>query len=323
MEIGVTPAKGSEGSGQKWPGVMQRLTFAEIEPLVVNRQVDKESNTIHCIFACPVTGRQVSAQAYISEGTGFGDRLLDSASRSFWYEARYAVAQKICALLPYGFLRDVVQGTAWRMAYGGQDDVRSGGELDKATVEAFKSVQHEFEKNGPSWAAREVTTDFVTDFERQLKQAPISTNYESEILVRVLGHLAEIDGLDSAERDFLARFSSAFGSAQGEAPSRVELSELDSEVKPTVYMLAAALAMADRDSSAAEQAYLESLASDLGVGGDQARSLRRAAGQFVVEECIYPGTSVSPHQLQQLSQLSGLDKSEVERVLVRRRKRTS
>lgn len=301
--------------------LMERLTFAEIEPLVVSRQVDKESNTVHCIFACPVTGRQVSAQAYISEGTGLGDRLLDSASRSFWYEARYAVAQKICSLLPYGFLRDVVQGTAWRMAYGGQDDVRSGGEIDKATLEAFKSVQHQFEKNGPSWVAREVTTDFVTDFERQLKQAPIRTNYESEILVRVLGHLAEIDGLDSAERDFLARFSSAFGTAHPQAPSPVELSELDAEVKSTVYMLAAALAMADRHSSAAEQGYLESLAADLGIGGDQERHLRRAAGQFVVEECLYPGTAVSPQQLQQLSQLSGLEETEVERVLVRRRKR--
>ncbi len=302
---------------------MDRVTFSEIEPLLVSRQVDKERNTIHCIFSCPVTGRQVTADAYVSDGTGFGDRLLDSASRSFWYEARYAVAQKICSFLPYGFLRDVVQGTAWRMAYGGKDDVRSGTELDNATVEAFKSVRHEFEKNGPGWTAREVATDFVTDFERQLKEVPITTRYEGEILVRVLASLAELDGIESRERAFLERFSSAFEATQAGPPSGVELSELSGEVKPTIYMLAAALAMADRNNSSAEQAYLEGLAMNLGLDDSLARSLKRAAGQFVVEECVYPGTSVPPDEIQRLAQLSGLDTEDVERVLVRRRKRIS
>lgn len=302
---------------------MDRVTFSEIEPLLVSRQVDKERNTVHCIFSCPVTGRQVTADAYISEGTGFGDRLLDSAARSFWYETRYAVAQKICSFLPHGFLREVVQGTAWRMAYGGQDGVRSGTELNNATVEAFQSVRHEFEKNGPGWTAREVATDFVTDFERQLKEAPISTRYEGEILVRVLASMAEIDGLEPPERAFLERFSWAFEATQAGPPSGVELSELRDEVKPTIYMLAAALAMADRNSSSAEQAYLEALAAGLEIDGSRAQVLKQAAGQFVVEECIFPGTSVSPDEIERLAQLSGLDKNEVERVLVRRRKRTS
>lgn len=303
---------------------MERITFSDIAPLLVSRQVDKERNTVHCIFACPVTSRQVTAQAYISEGTGFGDRLLDSAARSFWYEARYAVAQKICSFLPHGFLREVVQGTAWRMAYGGQDGVRSKTELDDATLKAFETVRHEFEKNGRGWTAREVATDFVTDFERQLEKAPITTKYESEILLRVLSQMAELDGVEESERSFLIRFSSAFETAQGAGrPSRVELSELKDEVKPTVYMLAAALALADRDNSAEEQSYLKSLAGDLHIDNAEGERLRRAAGQFVIEECIFPGTTVSPNELTELARLSGLVPEEVERVLVRRRKRTS
>lgn len=300
-----------------------RPKFSEIEPLLVSQQVDKERNTLHCIFACPVTGRQVTAEAHISEGTGFGDRLLDSASRSFWYEARYAAAQKICSFLPHGFLRDVVQGAAWRMAYGGNDSVRSSTELNAAAVEAFQSVRHEFERNGKSWSAREVVTDFVTDFDRQLKEAPISTHYEGEILVRTLSKMAELDGVQPEERDFLARFTSAFESTQAGTPTAVELSELRHEVKPTVYMLAAALAMADRDSSSAELGYLESLENGLGIDSSRARALRRAAGQFVVEECIYPGVTVTPNEIAELAQLSGLAAEEVERVLVRRRKRTN
>lgn len=303
---------------------MERITFSEIAPLLVSRQVDQQSNTVHCIFACPVTSRQVSAQAYISEGSGFRDRLLDSAARSFWYEARYTVAQKICSFLPHGFLREVVQGTVWRMAYGGQDGVRSKAELDDATLKAFQSVRHEFDKNGRGWTAREVATDFVSDFERQLKKAPITTRYESEILLRVLSQMAELDGVEESERSFLARFSSAFDSAPGAGrPSRVELSELRDEVKPTVYMLAAALALADRDHSAAERSYLKSLASDLHIDNVEDERLRQAAGQFVIEECIFPGTTVSPNELAELARLSGLSPEEVERVLVRRRKRTA
>ena len=289
----------------------------------MSRQVDKERNTLHCIFACPVTGRQVTAQAYISEGTGFGDRVLDSASRSFWYEARHAVAQKICSFLPHGFLREVVQGTAWRMAYGGNDAIHSPSEINNAVVEAFENVRHEFERHGRGWSAKEVVTDFVTDFERQLKRAPIVTHYEGEILIRALSSLAELDGLLPEERDFLARFCSAFESHRVGSPSNVELSELRDEVKPTVYMLASALAMADRDSSAAEAAYLEGLASGLGLSGNHTKELRRAAGQFVVEECVYPGSAVPDSEISRLAQLADLSTEEVERVLVRRRKRTS
>jgi hypothetical protein len=298
----------------------RRPSYLEIQPLLVSRQVDKGQDRLHCVFACPVTHRQVLAEASISQGSGFKDRLIDAAAHSFWYEVRQAVARKICSFLPYGFVREVVEGTAWRMAYGHNDQIRTSDELNESTVEAFLSVRDQFEHDGVRWTGREVVAEFVTDFERQLKQSPITTRYEGEILARTLLSLAQIDGLEQAERDFLASFAPDGGDAT--PPSVVELGELSEEVKPTVYMLACALGLVDQQRSAREGESLERLEQALGLDADQAANLRRAAGQFIVEQCLGLNSQPSPSEIQDLADLAGIASDEVERVLVRRRKRS-
>lgn len=299
-----------------------RPSFAEIESLLVDRRVDKEHDTLVCLFECPVTRRRVEASATIRQGNSFTDRLLDSASRSFWHELRQVVARTVCSFLPHGFVREVVQGTAWQMSYhrGRSDEISSKSELDQATVDAFLRVRHEFELHQGEWRAREVAVEFVTDFEKQLQQAPISTRYEGEILARTLNHLAAFDGMDPFELTFLEDFGV---SPSGQhPPSAVELSELRDEVKPTLYLLAAALALVDQDQSGAERQRLAQLESALGVSAQRASELRRAAGQFIVDQCLGLDIDPTPEQQRSLAKLAGLSVEEVERVLVRRRKRS-
>lgn len=298
-----------------------RPRYSDISPLLVERHADKEQGTVRCLFACPVTGRRVTAESHIRQGNSLKDRMLDSASRSFWYELRYAVANKISSLLPHGFVRDVVQGTAWRMAYSGDDHVNSGDELDQATVDAFLTVRDQFQHDGQGWRAREVVHEFVTDFERQLRKAPIGTRYEGEILARVLSHMASVDGIEGEERDFLARYGGA-GTEQGGPPSRVELSELRPEARPTVYLLAATLTLVDRHQSREEVDYLKLLEQELEIEGSRAAELRRAAGEFLVEQSLDTNSRPSPDHLRELANLAGLTPDDVERVLVRRRKRS-
>ncbi len=264
----------------------------------------------------------MAAESYIRQGTGLKDRVLDSASRSFWYELRYAVANKVSSLLPHGFMRDVVQGTAWRMAYSGDDHVNSGDELDQATVDAFLTVREQFEHDGQGWRAKEVVTDFVSDFERQLRRAPIETRYEAEVLARVLHHMAGVDGADAKELQFLAQHVAGPAGDGSGPPSRVELSELRPEAAPTVYLLAAALTLVDRVRSQQELQYLAELEQDLALEARQAAELRRAAGEFLVEQSLDVSSRPSPDHLRELANLSGLTPDDVERVLVRRRKRS-
>lgn len=307
---------------QKEAPVESRPTFSEIKPLLRESQVDKERNVIRCVFVCPVTHRQVQAEAYIQQGSGFKDRLMDSASRSFWYELRYSVARTVSSLLPAGFMRDVVEGTAWRMAYAGDDKVDSTQELEQATVEAFLSVRHEFEREGASWRSREVVTEFVTDFEKLLRENPISTRYEGEILGRALGAMAAFDGLDQAERNFLADFLPGTGDGDTRPPSAVELAELKPEIKPTVYLLACTLTLVDQAQSTQEQDYLLQLQRDLQLDPERAKELRRASGQFIVEQVLGLNSQPTEEEIRQLAALAGLSRDEVERVMVRRHKRS-
>lgn len=298
-----------------------RPDFSEIQPLLIERKVDKERNTLRCVFMCPVTHKKVAAQAFVQQGQGFADRMLDAASRSFWYELRSTVAQRVCSFLPHGFLREVAQGAAWRMSYSSDDHITSGAELEQATVEAFMSVREQFERDGKQWRSREVVTEFVTDFERHLRAFPVNTKYDSEILSRVLAVLATTDGLEQAEEFFLLEQLGDFVGSDESRPSRVELSELTSEVKPTVYLLASALALVDQEKSTSETAYLRELEADLGLGKEDASRLRRAAGQFIVEQTAALSGHPSSEEIARLARLAELSTDEVERVLIRRRKR--
>jgi hypothetical protein len=314
--VGLDPGE------QEARAVENRPSFSEIEPLLVERRVDKARSTLWCVFECPVTQRRVNASAVIRQGSGLADRLLDSASRSFWYELRHAVARTVCSYLPEGFLREVVRGTAWHMTYsGGQaDEIASPTEIREAAVDAFLSVRQEFEREDGQWRSREVVTEFVTDFERQLREAPVSTRYEGEIMARTLNSMAELEGRDEAELAFL--HDMAIDPSQMDPPSAVELSELRPEVKPTVYMLAAAVALIDQQRSQQEIVYLGRLQRDMELSSEQASKLRRAAGQFVVEQCLGLNLSPDPEQMRQLAQLADMSVQDVERVLVRRRKRS-
>lgn len=276
---------------------------------------------VHCVFVCPATLRRVEASAYVRQGTGLKDRLVDAVARSFWWELRGTVVRTIASFFPAGFLRDVVQGTAWQMSYASRDDIVTGSELDDATVEAFLSVRHEFEKDGSAWKSREATEDFVTDFQRQLKLHPVATRYEGEILTRVLSSLAAVDGQQVEERAFLEQFAPFLLAQDSAPPSSVELSEVESAAKPSIYLLASTLARVDRHRSAQEDAYLRQLAQSLGLGRDDVQRLDRAAGQFIVEQSIHASDRPSRQEIEQLAQATGLSSEEVERVLVRQRKR--
>ena len=298
-----------------------RPIYSEIQPLLAKSHVDQEQRTIHCTFTCPVTGRSVEANAYIRQGQGFTDRLLDSTSRSFWYELRYRVASKVCSFLPQGFFRDVAEGAASRLSYtGGPDEIDTTQELNEATIDAFLSVAEEFERGERGWVAREVVSEFVTDFERKLKEAPITTRYEVDVAARTLSYLASLDGVDSAERAFLADFAPGFLET-AKPPGKVELSELNESVKPTLFLLASALALADQQQSKDEKSYLKKLGQDLELSAENAEELRRAAGQFIVEQCISLNSDPSDDEVVRLARLAGLSVDDVLRVIVRRRKR--
>jgi DnaJ-domain-containing protein 1 len=96
---------------------------------------------------------------------------------------------------------------------------------------------------------------------------------------------------------------------------------LNDSVKPTLFLLASALALADQEQSKGERSYLKKLSQDLDLSEEQVEELRRAAGQFIVEQCIALNSDPTDDEVARLARLTELSIDDVLRVMVRRRKR--
>lgn len=300
------------------------LVFDDIKELISDQSINTDRHQLQCTFVCPVTKRRVLASGSLRHSDDFGDALIDSAARSFWYEARRRVFDAVCTMVPAGFVRDVVEGAAGRMLYRGDDGVYTPKEVRAATVEAFLSVRHEFTLDQGRWVAREVGEEFSGDFERQYRSAPVETTYEEGMLARIFLSLASEDGLESTEREFLQKHGTlAEQPTTGVRafPSPVELSEVRPDVRPTIYMLSWALCLVDHQLAPAEVELLTNLRSGLEIETTEAERMEHAARCFIIEQGACSGPSLSSDEQKQIGRRIGLRSDEVERVLVRRSKR--
>jgi hypothetical protein len=196
----------------------------------------------------------------------------------------------------------------------------SEAQIQDAIVDAFLSVRGCFRHEGHSWVSSEKVA-WTTELERQLKAHPIKGSRERDLLTRCLVVLAALDGKTCpAEREFLQRFAPHFEKLEATMPSRAELSEIRAEARPTVYLLALTLAMVDQDFCPEEQSYLAELAQGLSLPADRAVALRKAAGEFLVQQSLRRNPSPADEQIAGLSRLTEIPVAEIERTAERYRK---
>ncbi len=302
----------------------KHLVYDDIKALLSDQTIDTERHELQCAFVCPITQRRVMATGSLRHSDDFGDALIDSAARSFWYEARRRVYDTVCAMVPAGFVRSVVEGTAGRMLYRGDDGVYTPKEVRTASLEAFESVRHEFTQDRGHWVAREVGDEFASDFDLQYRSAPVETTYEQNILARIFLALATTDGLAPLEDEFIHQHSSKGGKAAAEGegfPSSVELSEVRQDVRPTIYMLSWALCLVDHQLAPAEVELLKNLRNGLALATTEAEGMEHAARCFIIEQYAASGQCLSSDEHDKIGRRMGLRSDEVERVLVRLSKR--
>jgi hypothetical protein len=276
---------------------VSKPTFEQIQPLVEEYQI--YSPWLYTTFVCPQTGYRVTARAEVRVA-GKGQDLWDGFKSSILGAVGY---------LMVAMTGDLTKSPGQRL----RDDTHSyrEQEVQGALLEAFLSVRGCFRFDGGRWVAKQ-TPPRLSALEELLRRHPISGGREAELLTRCLSGMAALDGqVLAAERQFLERYAPAHRRLPEGMPELSELSEIRPQARPTVFLLAQTLAMVDEELAAQEEDYLARLAAGLELAPGKVSQLRRAAGEFVLEQSLRRQPDLNPEQMDRIHRLTGLPVTEM------------
>ncbi len=316
---------------------MAEVSYESIQPLIESAK--QEGSVMRCVFKCPVSGAKVEAQAGIQSGRGVADVAKKSLKRSMLWRARYGVARLVRSALGYGIAGRVGADVAGSLVEGSLEkkvSTFSDAEKQAAVVQAFENVSSQFVWDGKKkqWMAAATAGDLLTDFAVQMNAAPVAQNYDRKVLARMLVEIAMADGqLAEEEKTFLGEFISPDLGTVGELAKQPRLSAAElaetsrGAPRETMLMISWALACTDKDLAPAEAQRLAEQAQGLQIADSRAAEIRGHAQSFVIDQAmdhIYTGgqlDSSAQAEVYQFADSIGLDRSQVERVEVRYRKR--
>jgi hypothetical protein len=273
-------------------------------------------------FHCPVSGRVVHAVAPLrSRARAQGQNstptgLINAARHGFTRVFRGVLGEQSSAPAP----STVTAGEA---------------EVDAAIVDAFRGVADQFTWDAEKKVFLDAATagELMTEFDRQLVDAPIVKRWDRRVTARMLAEIAAADGkVTEEEREF---FGDCLNSEVGdldklletEPLNRIELEETTPGVRGTMLMLAFAIAMCDEELAEKELIRAHDLAEMLGLSKDREDELRHCAAEKIIENMLgscYAHDELTPEAMQRISELGdkiGVNQGLVAKIDVRLRKR--
>lgn len=323
---------------------MAEITYESIKPLIAKEEV--HGSTMVCTFRCPESGFEVEARAPLHKkqtaGSRVASRAKDTVKRNLLFQARTALSRAIGGILGRGTLgqmgRSVGHSAVTEATRGGGSSEVSYSDAEKreAVVDAFQTVSSRFayDAENERWISAQLAGDVLTDFARQLDDAPVNQTYDQGVLARMLAEVANADGtIGEDEKGFLGGFVPPdLGSVDDllakPALSTVELDETSAgEPRETMLMIAWALALTDEDLAEAEQARLGQLAEGLGIPPERADELKHHAQVFIIDQAVEAACDSGQddaqvrEQVLELADKIGLDRESAERAEIKYRKR--
>ncbi|MGE0711865.1 MAG: hypothetical protein AB7N76_31120 [Planctomycetota bacterium] len=306
---------------------MAEITYASIEPLL--REAEELPRAIRCTFCCPVTGEQVVATGPLEKGRELED--VAPSGQGLLGTLRHALGGLFAAVLG-SEEHEVEVARAADAAFEPYTD----SERKAGIVLAFRSAADRFvwDSQAQRWISVEGAGELLTEFDRQLKVAPIRAPGDRQVAARMLVEVARTDEqVTDTEWDFLGNFIPGDLSSVDtymEAPPLTAV-ELDATsrgaVRDTMLMLAWALAHVDHQLDADEDEQLLGYARGLKIPETRARELQELARQFLLEKALqraYPGGELDAARHQDalaLGEQLGLERAAVEAFEERFRRR--
>ena len=274
---------------------MAEITFPTVKALL--EDAEELQDAVRCTFRCPVTQASVVATGPLEKGRELAD--VCSGDTSLIGSLRSALSGLFSAAL--GAAPDE---TPVRLAEGVASPY-SDEERKAGIVLAFKSVSDQFvyDPQGERWITSEGASELMTDFDRQLRLAPIRAERDRKLASRMLVEIARADGqVTPTEWSFLASFIPGDLSSVDTYMEKPRLTAEDfsqasrGAARDTMVMLAWALAHVDDHLDEAEDERLLGYADKLKVPRERALALRDYARTHLLENALlraYPKGKVS------------------------------
>lgn len=299
-------------------------TYDQIQPLIYS--ADADGNTMYCEFALPDSADIFSAKATIRRNSSAGSAVTKSVTRSLVNEARRTASRLLSSVFGGGFLGRTARSTFNAASSSTTRDITNGpskADKEAAIVEAFGQVAKFFAFNNGAWsmAGSKPAPAEATPFEAQLKNHPVASSFEKNVLARLLAHVAYADGaLTDEEADFFnssipAEIGTVGELAAAEDVSAVEASEISVGTRETIYMLAWVISLIDMDPAASEVTMLNGYAAKFGFSSSQAEGLATKARLHVLG--MYIDKDTPREELFDVADKLGVSRDDAERAKIR------
>ena len=282
---------------------MSEISIESIEALAKN--VDVEDGILRATFQPPSGGEEVHSAAPIhppqepeaGEKEPFYFSLARSANSLVRDILGYNAAFDAATTAVDSALDDADKAEASEAERAAKmvSDVSelSDDERQDALYRAFMYVMHRFawDPANDEWVVVHDARGLGSELQRQLKLAPVESKSDRDILERMLVEVATADDeLDRAEEELLLGFVDRSKITQGAHITRWRVSQNDlrqtttGASRETLYMLAAATALADHKFDLKESDRLEFYAKGLNIEDHRAEELLEAAQMFFIEQ---------------------------------------
>lgn len=302
---------------------MDEFSYEAIKPLIVEeKQVGRE---MECLFRAPGSKRSVRAVADLSRGTSTREAITGMAKDGLQMQLKYSVRM---ALIQFLGNSPIVAGTAMRMTDKITDDAAkphqfSATEKQNAVVEAFRSVANQFHYDLRTRQWQEANS--LPPLVKGLRDRPVSTGYDREVLGRMMVEVARSEGsISMEEQEFLEAhldWQTIEEYRLHPALSEAELAATSPEVRENLFTLAVAAVLSDHFSSDKEKTLLVHFAKGLQLNQEQVQGCVRNAKFFTLEAAI-PYIGAYPESVQQLAAKIKMAPAEAEQFLIDYKKRT-
>jgi tellurite resistance protein len=299
------------------------ITYDLIKPIILEEKAD--GSTMNCKFK--VEGEIFESKYSIKmDTTDTTNKVQGIVKMNLVSRMRSMLSRTVRSIVGGGLVGNTASMVTNEVVRSNTTGANfSASDKQDAVVNAFKRISFHFfmDMESKSWKiARR-----LSEFEKRLKAAPLSTAYDKKTLARLLLELAKADGQIGVEekeflQDFLDEDTGTFAELMRAATlSRVELEEISKEGKENVFMIACAVTLTDRSFDESEKNKLLEVATMMNIPDVKKNELLKIAQDYTIETAILAGGMMTRDDIYNFADKIGMDRSEAERAQVKYEKR--
>lgn len=313
---------------------MSELTYEKLKNNIAEEEVN--GSQVSVTFKCPVTEKLHHAVATMRPSTGAAANVKKQAKNELLYAAKRGLRGLLRGVLGGGRAGAVAGNVAAQSVPNAGAATYDKAAQQAAVVQAFEAVIANFawDEAQKAFVDAESLELALSEFDKQLRDHPITGQWERSVTARMLAEIVAADGkVEDDEREFFADFLVSKETQSLEdllkkgKLSKLELEECKPDARATMLMLAYAIAMTDENLAAAEQVRLAEFCKALGVSLDREELLRHWAAEKTVENVLsgcYADGEIDDDERKRIDQLAhniGVNEALVAKLDVSVRKR--